>query len=108
VLFTVTHETVDGNAGTVAQDVSLYEALRQTTGPFEQVDDDDGTVLGCRLRRLRAINSKAPSVFLKPFSLEPTTEPNTRSGAEFLLRSDHKVLIKLVAGIGFEPMTCRL
>ena len=38
--FTVTYEAIGGTSGIVAQDVSLYEALRQMTGPFEKIDGD--------------------------------------------------------------------
>jgi hypothetical protein len=38
VRFTVTYEAIDGTSGIVVQDVSLYEAMRQMTRPFEQVD----------------------------------------------------------------------
>ena len=38
VRFTVTYEAIDGTAGIIVQDVSLYEALRQLTRPFERVD----------------------------------------------------------------------
>jgi hypothetical protein len=40
VLFTVTYEAIDGTSGIVVQDVSLYEALRQLTRPFEAVDEN--------------------------------------------------------------------
>jgi hypothetical protein len=35
--FTVTYAVLDGTAGIVVQDVSLYDALRCLTGPFEAV-----------------------------------------------------------------------
>jgi hypothetical protein len=43
--FTVTFEAIDETTGTVVQDVSLYEALRQMTDPLERVDGEQG-VLG--------------------------------------------------------------
>lgn len=36
--FTVSYEAIDGTSGTVVQDVSLYEALRQMEEPVEHID----------------------------------------------------------------------